>query len=111
MWAYPGADAPAAVEGAASTATLVVLIITAFWVLAVVARPYEPWKLALLGVAGGAYFVIFLVKPITAVLHLHPVSPGMGFVAVLTGIAGAVLVEIVWQINRMRSHRLENQNS
>ena len=111
VWAYPGADADPAVEGAASTATLVVLIITAFWVLAVVARPYEPWKLALLGVAGGAYFVIFLVKPITAVLHLHPVSPGMGFVAVLTGMVGAVLVETVWQINRMRSHRLENQDS
>ena len=111
VWAYPGADAPASVEGAASTATLVVLIITAFWVLAVVARPYEPWKLALLGVAGGAYFVIFLVKPIAAVLHLHPVPPGMGVAAVLTGIAGAVLVETVWQINRMRAARAMRPNS
>ena len=79
--------------------------------LAVVARPYEPWKLALLGAAGGAYFVIFLVKPIAAVLHLHPVSPSLGLAAVLTGMVGAVLVETVWQINRMRSHRLENQIS
>ncbi|MFD5869341.1 HAD-IC family P-type ATPase [Corynebacterium sp. NPDC060344] len=111
LWAYPGADASGAVRGEASTATLVVLIITAFWVLAVVARPYEPWKLALLAVAGGAYFVIFLVRPIASVLHLHPVPAGLGFAAVMTGIAGAVLVETVWQINRRRADRLRNQNS
>lgn len=111
LWAYPGADAAPAVEGAASTATLIVLIITAFWVLAVVARPYEPWKLALLAVAGGAYFVIFLVRPIASVLHLHPVPTGLGLAAVLTGVAGAMLVETVWQINRKRAHRLQIQNS
>lgn len=105
LWAYPGVDADPAVAGAASTATLVVLIITAFWVLAVVARPYEPWKLALLAVAGGAYFVIFLVKPIASVLFLHPIPTGMAMVAVVTGIVGALLVEVVWQVNRIRADR------
>lgn len=111
LWAYPGVDAPKDVGGAASTATLVVLIITAFWVLAVVARPYEPWKLALLAAAGGAYFIIFLVRPIASVLHLHPVPPGLGLAAVFTGIAGAVLVETVWQINRMRAAGAVRPNS
>ncbi len=111
LWAYPGPDAEPAVEGAASTATLVVLIISAFWVLAVVARPYEPWKIALLAVAGGAYPVIFLVRPIAAALHLHPVPTMTGFAAVLTGIVGAVLVETVWQVNRKRANHLRGQNS
>ncbi|MGV3114339.1 HAD-IC family P-type ATPase [Corynebacterium freneyi] len=109
LWAYPGADAAPEVEGAASTATLVVLIISALWVLAVVARPYEPWKIALLATAGGAYAVIFLARPIAAILHLHPVPTGMGVAAVLTGVGGAVLVEAVWQFNRKREDRLRIQ--
>ena len=107
LWAYPGADAAPEVEGAASTATLVVLIVSALWVLAVVARPYEPWKIALLATAGGAYAVIFLVRPIASILHLHPVPTGMGVAAVLTGMVGAVLVETVWQVNRKREDRLQ----
>ena len=109
LWAYPGADAAPEVEGAASTATLVVLIISALWVLAVVARPYEPWKIALLATAAGAYAVIFLVRPIASILHLHPVPTGMGVAAVLTGMVGAVLVEAVWQFNRTREDRLRTQ--
>lgn len=100
---YPGANAAPDVEGAASTATLIVLVITAFWVLAVVARPYEPWKLALLAVAGGAYVVIFLVRPISSLLHLHSVPADMGAAAVATGVVGAVLVEAIWQFNRRRA--------
>lgn len=105
LWAHPGADAAPEVEGAASTATLVVLIVSALWVLAVVARPYEPWKIALLATAGGAYAVIFLVRPIASILHLHPVPTGMSVAAVLTGMVGAVLVETVWQVNRKREDR------
>ncbi|WP_295626588.1 HAD-IC family P-type ATPase [uncultured Corynebacterium sp.] len=107
FWAYPGGGVSDEEIGAASTATLVVLIISAFWVLAVVARPYEPWKLGLLAVAGGAYFVIFLVEPVARLLHLHPVPPNLGVPAVVFGIVGAVLVEAVWQFNRKRGSRVE----
>lgn len=110
VWAYPGPDAAKAVEGAASTATLTVLIITAFWVLAVVARPYEPWKLLLLACAGGAYLIIFNVPAIASALHLYPVPVRLAVPAVLLGIAGAVLVEAVWQVNRARAAARRSQH-
>ena len=102
-WAYPGPDAAEHVAGAASTATLTVLIITAFWVLAVVARPYEPWKLLLLACAGGAYLIIFNVPVIASALYLYPVPARLALPAVLLGIAGAIAVEAVWQVNRARA--------
>nr|WP_212763180.1 HAD-IC family P-type ATPase [Gordonia araii] len=43
----------------ASTATLIALIATAFYVLVVVARPYNWWKLLLLVVSALAYVIIF----------------------------------------------------
>ncbi|MFT3899193.1 MAG: HAD-IC family P-type ATPase [Gordonia sp. (in: high G+C Gram-positive bacteria)] len=43
----------------ASTATLIALIATAFYVLVVVARPYNWWKILLLTVSALAYVVIF----------------------------------------------------
>ncbi|HNV13815.1 MAG TPA: HAD-IC family P-type ATPase, partial [Dermatophilaceae bacterium] len=53
----------------ASTASLACLIIVATWVLSVVARPYEWWKVALLVLSVAAYVAIFLV-PFTQSLFL-----------------------------------------
>ncbi|HOV02078.1 MAG TPA: HAD-IC family P-type ATPase, partial [Dermatophilaceae bacterium] len=53
----------------ASTASLACLIIVATWVLSVVARPYEWWKVALLVSSVAAYVAIFLV-PFTQSLFL-----------------------------------------
>lgn len=96
LWAYPGAEAPLESVKAASTATLIVLLISAFWVLSVVARPYEWWKIALLIVSALAYFVIFLVRPIAETLHIYTVSANLLMVAIGVGICGAALVEALW---------------
>ena len=37
------------------------LLVSAIWVLAVVARPYEWWRVALVAVSGLAYVVIFSI--------------------------------------------------
>jgi cation-transporting P-type ATPase E len=55
--AYEGRDAGAQQQTQASTAALITLLMTALWVLAVVARPYEWWRVALVAFSGLAYCV------------------------------------------------------
>lgn len=100
LWAYPGVDAAADVKGEASTATLIVLIVSAYWVLAVVARPYQWWKILLLAAAAAAYIFIFSVPPVSAALHLRQVGIALLIPALCVGVLGAVIVEIVWRVLR-----------
>lgn len=57
--AYHGRHATWVEQDQASTAALITLLVTALWVLAVVARPYEWWRLGLVIASGLAYVVIF----------------------------------------------------
>lgn len=100
LWAYPGVDAAADVKGEASTATLIVLIVSAYWVLAVVARPYQWWKILLLAAAAAAYIFIFSVPPVAAALHLHQVGIALLIPALCVGVLGAGIVEIEWRVLR-----------
>ncbi|HOF37542.1 MAG TPA: HAD-IC family P-type ATPase, partial [Dermatophilaceae bacterium] len=65
----PPVSSGEALRTQASTASLACLIIVATWVLSVVARPYEWWKVALLVSSVAAYVAIFLV-PFTQSLFL-----------------------------------------
>ncbi|MEJ6019835.1 HAD-IC family P-type ATPase [Corynebacterium sp. H113] len=105
LWVYPGAGGADSVVGPAATATLVVLIMTAFWVLAVVSRPYQWWKIALLATAISAYCIIFLVPPIATALQLYPLPMSLLVPALLTGITGASVIEMIWQWGRIRALR------
>ena len=78
----------------AATATLVCLIMVAFWVLAVVARPYVWWKIALLSASVLAYVVIFGVPFIREFFLLDPTNGRMMTVGFICGGIGMVLVEI-----------------
>ncbi|GLE51809.1 putative cation-transporting ATPase E, partial [Mycobacterium montefiorense] len=59
--AYRGRHATFAEQDQASTAALITLLVTALWVLAVVARPYQWWRVALVATCGLAYVAIFSV--------------------------------------------------
>ncbi|WP_297451624.1 HAD-IC family P-type ATPase [uncultured Corynebacterium sp.] len=96
LWANPGVDASDAARGEASTATLIVLIVSAFWVLVVVARPYTWWKVLLLAVSAGAYLFIFSVKPVAAVLNLYWVGRELLIPALIVGAIGAAIIEALW---------------
>ncbi len=86
----------------AGTATLVTLLVVATWVLVVVARPYEPWKIALL-VASAAVYVAIFALPFTQALFLLDTS-NVELVrrALVVGLVGAVLVELSWSFQRRR---------
>lgn len=82
----------------ASTAALAALIVAATWVLAVVARPYQWWKLGLLAAAAGAYLAIF-TWPLTQGLFLLDVGDAAAMnTGLMIGFAGAVCVEIAWWV-------------
>lgn len=82
----------------ASTAALAALIVSASWVLAVVARPWEWWKVALVAASIGAYALIFTL-PMTQRLFLLDASNQPAMELGLTfGLIGAGMVEIIWWV-------------
>ena len=81
-----------------STATLSALIVTATWVLCVVARPLQWWKILLVVLSAAMYPLIFL-WPFTAHLFFLDATNGeLMKWGLLAGVCGAILVEIFWWI-------------
>ncbi|MEU3568646.1 HAD-IC family P-type ATPase [Kitasatospora sp. NPDC036755] len=84
-----------------SVATLTLFLI-AIWVLAIVARPYNWWRLLLIGSMGGAFALVLLVPPLKTFFDLSLV----GFRDPLTGVAIAVVcgiaLEIAWRVMKRR---------
>lgn len=84
----------------ASTAALAALIVAASWVLAVVARPYRPWKIALVAASLLLYAVMF-VWPLTQQLFaLDSSNHALMALGLGIGAAGAALIEALWWIVR-----------
>lgn len=82
----------------ATTATLACLIVVATWVLAVVARPYQWWKVGLVVTSGLAYLLIFSWR-VTQSLFLLDVGNSRAMATgLLVGAIGAALVEAAWWI-------------
>jgi cation-transporting ATPase E len=89
-------DPSAGVEGGRTVATLVVLI-CALWTLVVLARPLRGWKI---GLVGGMVLLIVIIVVVpafaTGIFLLEP-TPLRVLVALVIGVAGAVLVEIAYR--------------
>lgn len=111
LWANPGVDASDVARGEASTATLIVLIVSAFWVLVVVARPYTWWKVLLLAVSAGAYLFIFSVRSVASVLNLYWVGQELLIPALIVGAIGAAIIEALWWWRQSKSLPEEAENT
>jgi len=96
----------------ASTATLLTLMIGGVWVMAVTARPYEWWKLLMIGLCTlAAYLVVFQLPgwmagwakawPALARFdpQLDPSNAAMMGTGAWVGIAAAILVEVIWWLS------------
>jgi len=79
----------------ASTATLIALIATAFYVLVVVARPYNWWKLILLVGSALAYVIIFTWHQTQQWFNLDSSNWGSNAVALGLAVIGMVAIEVV----------------
>lgn len=90
-----------------ATAALAALIVAATWVLSVVARPYELWKIVLIALSALMYPIIFFL-PITQKLFiLDPSNNQAMFVGLIAGIIGAAAIEGVWWWRKLSSSSTE----
>ena len=96
--AYQGRAASASEQTQASTAALITLLITAVWVLAVVARPYEWWRVVLVAVSGLVYVVIFAIPAAQKTFMLDPSNVAITSIAVGIGLVGAAVIEVLWWV-------------
>ena len=98
LLAYPGRDGTAAEQMQASTGALITLLIGAVWVLAVVARPYQWWRVLLVSTSALAYVVIFALPLAREKFMLDPSNVSVTVTAVLIGVVAAALIEASWWI-------------
>nr|WP_225952176.1 cation-translocating P-type ATPase [Mycobacterium sp. OAS707] len=96
--AYQGRAATASEQTQASTAALITLLITAVWVLAVVARPYEWWRVLLVAASGLAYVVIFAIPAAQKTFMLDPSNMAITSIAVAIGLVGGAVIEVLWWV-------------
>ena len=98
LLAYQGRTSTEVEQTQASTAALITLLVSALWVLAVVARPYEWWRVALVSVSALAYVVIFSIPLARKTFILDPSNVQLTVTALLIGLIGALLIEVIWWI-------------
>ncbi|MBV9350693.1 MAG: HAD-IC family P-type ATPase [Mycobacterium sp.] len=96
LLAFRGAAATPAQQMQASTSALITLLVVAVWVLAVVARPYTWWRVALVALSGAAYVVIFCIPLTRKQFILDPSNIALTTIALGVGVLGAAIVEALW---------------
>ncbi len=96
--AYPGHEAGETEQMQASTAALITLLVSSLWVLSVVARPYQWWRVALVVVSGLAYVVIFSLPLAQRLFMLDPSNLEVTSVALGIGLVGAGIIEVLWWV-------------
>ncbi|MET0701867.1 MAG: HAD-IC family P-type ATPase [Mycobacterium sp.] len=97
--AYDGRNASLVQQTQASTAALITLLVAALWVLAVVARPYEWWRVALVALSGLAYVVIFAIPLAREKFMLDPSNVAVTSVALGIGVVAAAIIEALWWVS------------
>lgn len=95
---YAGPDQTEVQKVQGGTSALITLIMIALWVLAVVARPYQWWKVALIVAAALGYVVLFSVPFLRAFFALDPSNLADTTIAFTCGLIGMVLVEVSWWV-------------
>jgi cation-transporting ATPase E len=98
LLAYQGRAASATEQTQASTAALITLLVSAVWVLAVVARPYQWWRVALVAASGLSYVVIFSLPHLRKLFLLDPSNVETTSTALAAGVLGAAVVEVIWWV-------------
>jgi cation-transporting ATPase E len=94
----PSRDAGATAQTQASTAALITLLLGALWVLAVVARPYQWWRICLVLFSMLSYVVIFALPIARQKFMIDPSNVSATTTAVLIGLLAAALIEALWWI-------------
>jgi cation-transporting ATPase E len=97
---YPGNAASTRDKVQASTSALITLTAIALWLLAIVARPYTWWKIALIAGMAALSTLMFVAPPTQRILDLDPSNPRFTMVALTCAAVGIVLMELAWRLGR-----------
>ncbi|MFJ8694035.1 HAD-IC family P-type ATPase [Streptomyces roseolilacinus] len=89
-------DGPGALDAETSAATLTLFLVS-LWVLAIIARPYTWWRLALVAAMGGAFLLVLVVPWLQDFFALRLVGTTMPWAAVGIAAAAAALLEGAWR--------------
>ncbi|MFI8167958.1 cation-translocating P-type ATPase [Streptomyces sp. NPDC085931] len=90
---YQGAGA---LDAETSAATLTLFLIS-MWVLAIIARPYTWWRIALVAAMGGAFVVVLAVPWLQDFFALKLVGMTMPWIAVGISVVAAATLEFTWK--------------
>jgi cation-transporting ATPase E len=90
---YTGPDA---LNAETSAATLTLFLVS-MWVLAIIARPYTWWRIALVAAMGGTFLLVLVVPWLQEFFALKLVGATMPWAAVAVAAAGAALLEAAWR--------------
>ncbi|MFB7086805.1 cation-translocating P-type ATPase [Streptomyces sp. NPDC056296] len=87
---------PGALDAETSAATLTLFLIS-MWVLAIIARPYTWWRVALVATMGLGFVVVLAVPWLQDFFALKLVGVTMPWTAVGIAVVGAGLLELTWR--------------
>ncbi|MEU0596708.1 HAD-IC family P-type ATPase [Streptomyces sp. NPDC006393] len=87
---------PKALDAETSAATLTLFLVS-MWVLAIIARPYTWWRIALVAAMGGAFVCVLAVPALQHFFALRLVGTAMPWLAVGTAVAAAAVLELLWK--------------
>ncbi|MFF3330367.1 cation-translocating P-type ATPase [Streptomyces sp. NPDC002888] len=85
-----------ALDAETSAATLTLFLIS-MWVLAIIARPYTWWRIALVAAMGLAFLCVLMVPWLQHFFALKLVGVTMPWIAVGIAVVGAAALELVWK--------------
>ncbi|MEG8279301.1 HAD-IC family P-type ATPase [Streptomyces sp. AHA2] len=87
---------PGALAAETSAATLTLFLVS-MWVLAIIARPYTWWRVALVAAMGGAFLLVLVVPWLQDFFALKLVGMTMPWTAVGIAAVAAAALELLWR--------------
>ncbi|MFE3198810.1 HAD-IC family P-type ATPase [Embleya sp. NPDC059237] len=87
------------------TTAVITLFLVAMWILAIVARPYAWWKIALIAAMAAAFLFTLYVPFAADFFALYPQDQGNNGTAIGIAIAAAALLEAGWHVSGWLSRR------
>ncbi|WP_030317892.1 HAD-IC family P-type ATPase [Streptomyces sp. NRRL B-3229] len=91
---YTGADA---LDAETSAATLTLFLIS-MWILAIIARPYTWWRIALVAAMGLGFVLVLAVPSLQHFFALKLVGVTMPWIAVGIAVVAAAVLEVLWKV-------------
>ncbi|MEU7164800.1 HAD-IC family P-type ATPase [Streptomyces morookaense] len=91
---YAGQDGALAAETSAATLTL---FLVSLWVLAIIARPYTWWRVALVLAMGAGFLIVLLTPWLQRFFALRLVGNTMPWAAAGIAVAAAGVLELAWR--------------